>query len=376
MSRLTSGESTGSRRCKSHGTLLAHPSRRKSHGTFRKVPAVFHGGTMEVPGDLSWHRQVQRPFLVFGGMGRRLRYTPPGGALFEVTCGTFQRRLLLRPSPQLRAITLGVLARAQEQSGIAIHAFVFLSNHYHLLVTTTDAAQLAQFVGYLNSNLAREVARLHGWEGKVWARRYEAILVSDEDSAQVERLLYLVRQGCKEGLVDDPLEWPGATSWQAMLSGDPPTGIWFDRTSECHHRRNGAPSSEHDFAIPQTVTLTPLPAWADLSAAERRARLEDLLDLARTEARSRRKETGRRAIGPKAVQRLDPLSIPIDSRRRPAPLVHATSREVRLAFLEAYRLFTAAYRRAADALRAGFAAVVFPDGCFPPPGPFRKPAIA
>jgi hypothetical protein len=37
---------------------------------------------------------------------------------------------------------------------------IALSNHYHLLVAPTDAEQLAEFMGFVNSNIAREVGRL------------------------------------------------------------------------------------------------------------------------------------------------------------------------------------------------------------------------
>ncbi len=309
-------------------------------------------------------------------MPRRLRFVPPGGALVEVTCRTLQARLLLRPSPLLREITLGVLGRAQRQTGVAIHAFVFLSTHYHLLVSVTDAAQLARFVGYLNSNLARELGRIHAWKEKLWGRRYQAILVSDEEESQVERLLYLARHGCKEGLVSDPLDWPGATSWQAMLDGRALAGTWFDRTAESLARRKGIEFGARKFASAESVVLAPLPAWAHLTEEARRERLQGLLDLARAEAAAIREETGREPLGREAVTRQDPHGSPLRSKRGPAPLVHAASREVRRAYREAYRLFTAAYRRAAETLRAGIATVVFPDGCFPPPGPFQRPATA
>ena len=79
-------------------------------------------------------------------MGRRLRYIPDGGALVEITCRTLQGRHLLRPSKKLRSITHGVLAKALERYPVELHAFVFLSNHYHLLVTTPSAQVLARFM--------------------------------------------------------------------------------------------------------------------------------------------------------------------------------------------------------------------------------------
>jgi hypothetical protein len=45
---------------------------------------------------------------------------------------------------------------------------------------------------YVNSNIAREISRLHGWTDKIWSRRYQAIVVSDEEGAQIARLRYLL----------------------------------------------------------------------------------------------------------------------------------------------------------------------------------------
>ena len=47
----------------------------------------------------------------------------------------------------------------------------------------------------------REVSRLTGWRDKVFARRYQAIPISEEEAAQVARLVYVLSNGCKEDLV-------------------------------------------------------------------------------------------------------------------------------------------------------------------------------
>jgi REP element-mobilizing transposase RayT len=136
-------------------------------------------------------------------MSRKLRYIPEGGALVEVTCRTLQGRFLLRPSWALNEIVLGVLGRAQRLNPVRICAFTFLSTHFHLLLEVDDAQQLAK-LGHLNSNLAREVGRLTGWREKVWPRRYQAIIVSTEEAAQIDRLRYVLAHGVKEDLVPRP----------------------------------------------------------------------------------------------------------------------------------------------------------------------------
>lgn len=59
------------------------------------------------------------------------------------------------------------------------------------------------------SKLAREAGRLTGWREKIFSRRYQAILISEEEAAQVERLNYLLSQGAKENLLSRPQDWPG-----------------------------------------------------------------------------------------------------------------------------------------------------------------------
>src|SRR3954464_11201076 len=56
----------------------------------------------------------------------------------------------------------------------------------------------------------------------------------------------------------------------------------------------------------------------------------------------------------------NPLRRPKKTKKSPAPAFHA------------YALFVAAYRDAAEKLRAGVRNVVFPDGCFPPALPIRR----
>jgi REP element-mobilizing transposase RayT len=134
-------------------------------------------------------------------MARLLRFLPDNASLVEVTTRTIQSRLLLTPTPQLNRIIIGALARAGRRYEVGVVAFSFLANHFHLLVRVKDAERLASFMGFFNSKLAREVVRLTGWKDKVWSRRYQAIVVSNEDGAQAARLFYVLSNGVKENLV-------------------------------------------------------------------------------------------------------------------------------------------------------------------------------
>ncbi len=285
---------------------------------------------------------------------------------------TLQGLLLLRPSPLLCEIIVGILGRAQALYGLEIHAFVFLSNHYHLFCSPMDPEQLARAMCFINSNLAREAGRLHGFREKFWSRRYRAIPVTGELAAQIERLRYLLAHGCKEGFVLTPADWPGVHCVDALLHGKPLEGVWFDRTLEFEARRKHIEFGARDFCTTYTVTLSPLPARRHLSAEQYRKEIAQLVAEIESEARVRRAETKREPAGAEFVRRQDPLSRPSRSKRSPAPRVHAASKAARRAFREAYRAFLSAFRRASEKLRAGDRTAEFPPYSFPPSLPFAR----
>jgi len=209
-------------------------------------------------------------------MPRRLRFIPPEGSVIEVTTRTIQGRLLLRPSPQLNSLILGVLGRAQRIYRVQIHDFVFLSNHYHLLLSVTSAHQLARFMGYFNGNLAKEVGRLTGWRDRIWNRRYQAVLVSNEESAQIARRRYILAHGAKENLVASPRQWPGVSSLKAHLGEADLCGLWFDRTKEFAARKRGVELGVNERTEVERVVLTPLPCWIGLAGKYRTTLIEEM----------------------------------------------------------------------------------------------------
>jgi REP element-mobilizing transposase RayT len=301
---------------------------------------------------------------------RKLRFTPPQGALVEITCRTLQSRLLLSPQGQLNTIVRGALARAAHDYEVDICVCIFMSNHYHLLVRVRDSEQLARFMNHLNSKVAREAGAIFDWKEKFWSRRYEAIVVSDEEAAQVERLRYILAHGVKEGLVERPEDWPGVHCVRELLAGEPLEGLWFDRTAEYEARRRGKECGPLQFATQEILVLAPLPCWSHLPPAVYRQRIAEIVEEIESEAAARRNETGLQPPGPAVVQAQNPHARPMRTKKSPAPRFHAASREVRMRLSEAYRGFVAAFRSAAEQLRAGDLTVRFPTGSFPPGLPF------
>jgi len=303
-------------------------------------------------------------------MSRPLRFIPEEGSLVEITCRTIQGRYLLRPDPEVDDILLGVLGRAQRLYPVEICGYSFLSSHYHLLLRVSDVKHMSDFMWYFQTNSAREVARLTHWPDKIWSRRYEAIPVSDEPAAQVDRLRYVLANGVKEGLVARVDEWPGINMIKAVLDGEPIRGTWFDRTQEYRARLRRKPFEPRSFASEETVVLSQLPCWRHLSPEVYRDLVAGLVREIEKEAAAKRELTGREPLGPEAILSQQPHTRPEKIKKSPAPLFHAASKAARQALREAYGTFLAAFREAAERLKAGDRLARFPNGCFPPGLPF------
>ena len=75
-------------------------------------------------------------------------------------------------------------------------------------------------------------------------------------------------------------------------------------------------------------------------------------------------------LGREAILAQHPHSRPKKIKKSPAPRFHAATKARRRELYEGYAWFVAAFRTAAEKLKAGDPAPPFPRGCFPPALPF------
>ena len=118
------------------------------------------------------------------------------------------------------------------------------------------------------------------------------------------------------------------------------------------------------------MTLTPLPCWKHLSPEQYRKRISSLVEEIIREAEQARAQTGIAPLGAEAVRRQNPETRPKKMKKSPAPLFHALRKKVRRQMYQAYAMFVAAFREAADRLRDEAKTYSFPVGSFPPGLPF------
>ena len=115
-------------------------------------------------------------------MAYHLRYQSSEWALHHVVSRCINGYSFLKPTPAIVQICTGVLGRAlaMYSTRIKLIHMAFLSNHFHLLLESESVHALSQFTQYLKSNLSRELAREHDWQGPMWQSRYASEEILDE----------------------------------------------------------------------------------------------------------------------------------------------------------------------------------------------------
>ena len=306
----------------------------------------------------------------------RLRFQPVEWTTHFVTQRNLMGYLLMRPTHRTNLITAGCLAYSLErfEGLIELHAYVFLSNHYHLILSAKSQRDLSAFMSHFNGCLGKELGVIHDLHGKLWHKRYRSSPVLDEGALE-DRYRYLLAHSVKEDLVKHPGVWPGLHAYKQVCMGEVVEGIWVDRTSLYHARQRVKPGEpkpqESDFTRVLTLTLAGSPPmWAELSDEEYRARCEQLTQEVVVEHQKRREAEGRGVLGVKRV-----LTQPIFERRftkrTPCPLCHTRVLELMRGFKAAYWAFVAQFKEASHELRTALAcgnvapAVSFPEGGVP-----------
>ena len=289
--------------------------------------------------------------------------------LMDICNRTVQGLSLLSPDGTFNALVVGALAKAQEDFPVALHGGAMMGDHWHLLITPDDVEQQAGFVGAFTRRLSLIAGRRHDWQGPIFVERYKALEVSAEDEAQVRRLKYVLSNGCKEGLVSSPLEWPGVPFARALIGDRVLKGVWIDRDALYEARRRGEAVSEMDFAEEVELVLEPLPCWAHLSLEEYGQAVQGLVDAIEEETAARHEVDGTRPAGSAAVMSANPWTRH-KLEKAPIPRVLAASAKMWKVLLDGYRLRVAIYRAASERFRSGARNTVFPPNCFPPALPF------
>ena len=190
-------------------------------------------------------------------MARLPRISVPGHPYHVVQRGN--NRQAIFASDLDRQVMLELLGESASRFGVALHAYVLIDNHFHLLATPDSAQSLSRMMQAVGRRYVRHFNDCNGRTGTLWDGRYRSALLQSERFL-LACMVFLDLHPVRSGLVTQPQDYP----WSSYAHY---TGARTDRLVTRH-------------ALIWALGNTPFAresAYRDLVQAGNGARLDDAL---------------------------------------------------------------------------------------------------
>lgn len=138
-------------------------------------------------------------------MTRRRRIFVPGYPLHVVQRGNDRRAIFLDDDDRIRF--LDFLVEAAERHACAVHCYVLMGNHVHLLMTPANADALPRTMQSIGIRYVRYFNTIYERTGGLWEGRYRASLVNTDCYLEA-CYRYIELNPVRANLVTDPADWP------------------------------------------------------------------------------------------------------------------------------------------------------------------------
>ncbi len=132
-------------------------------------------------------------------MARSIRIEVAGGFYHVMARGN--RREWIYRDDEDRKLFLKTLAETCQKTGWRVHAWVLMSNHYHLLIETPEP-NLVEGMKWLQNTYTRRFNVRHGQWGRLFGDRYKSVLVEGEGYYYESLLDYIHLNPARAQLID------------------------------------------------------------------------------------------------------------------------------------------------------------------------------
>jgi len=102
---------------------------------------------------------------------------------------------------------------------VAVHAFVLMTNHVHLLMTPSDKVGISRLMQSLGRYYVRYINQTYKRSGTLWEGRYKSTLV-DEDGYLLSVSRYIELNPVRANMVDHPKDYPWSSYQKNALGKD------------------------------------------------------------------------------------------------------------------------------------------------------------
>lgn len=148
-------------------------------------------------------------------MARLPRLTLPGYAHHVIQRGNNRQPIFVDDEDFAMLYALWVEHAPQWQ--VAVHAFVMMGNHFHLLVTPSSDTGLPQMMQAVGRRYVQYFNRRHGRSGTLWEGRYRSTVLQ-ADRYVLPCMVYMDLNPVRAGLVSRPgdYHWSSHAHWMGV----------------------------------------------------------------------------------------------------------------------------------------------------------------
>jgi REP element-mobilizing transposase RayT len=278
---------------------------------------------------------------------------------------------LLKPDKETNDLILFWLAKAKVKYGsdIELYAFVFMSNHYHMLLRDPQG-QLSKFMWYFQGNLARSINSNINRLGKFWHREYDDVIVDGEDEFW-NRYAYTVLNPVKTGLVDQINQWGGHCSHDYFINDKPVIATGINANSYHEAKRFNPKVDTKEFEEIYKFNIETPASLIELSADKKVKHITELLQSAKVQYKNDRENKS--ALGMNKILSIKHLDRPENPKKSPRFKFFSNNKE-RLKelkenyyeFIGYYKECVALYYNQINSKSNIITKIWWPQGCYPP----------
>ena len=138
-------------------------------------------------------------------MARLPRLTVPGYPHHIIQRGNNRQAICSGPADY--ELLLSLIDEHARKQQVAIHAYVLMSNHFHLLATPETAEGIPQMMQAVGRRYVRTYNLRHARTGTLWEGRYKSTLIQAERYL-LACMVYIDLNPVRAGMVAEPANYP------------------------------------------------------------------------------------------------------------------------------------------------------------------------
>lgn len=176
-------------------------------------------------------------------MARLPRYSVPGQPQHIIQRGNNRQEIFITEADY--QFFQNALIEAIETYGLQVHAYIWMTNHIHILATPEYDYSVSKVMQSVGRRYVQYFNHIYNRSGTLWEGRYRATVV-DSERYFLTVMRYIELNAVRAGMVKDPMDYP----WSSYgLNADSALGMnygWL--TPHAEYLRLGAGSPERRAA--------------------------------------------------------------------------------------------------------------------------------